>query len=436
MHFFGDYFLTFVSNILQSFIFLTGIFYLFLSLKGFSRRAPRLYPRPEGEPASGGGPLKRFAVIVPAYNEEGVIGFTLGSLQKMDYPRRLFDVFVVADHCTDSTAEIAGDCQAEVYRHDDPLPAGKGYALQWATEKVLSSGTDYDAVCYFDADSLAHPQFLKTMSLRLNAGEKVIQGRQLSKNPGEGWIPRMLCTGHIISNRFYQEPKSRFGMSATFHGKGICMSSDVARAYPWDGTCLTEDLEMQMRLVRNNVRISWALDAVVYEEEPVTVLQYVKRTVRWTAGALDVARRHMAALFVKGFKDRDLSAFESGLWCSHVYRLGIAASAGLLIYYSRNSFNLLVWIFLNLPGTATFVKLLSLIPLIIYPAVALGLERAGPKLFAAYFLQPVLGLLRVPIYVAGIFRNRSQWGRIDHSSRVAISDLVKSEHTLISKSEN
>ncbi len=414
-----------VSNIFQLYIFLTGLIYLFLSVKGL-RKSPSLRKKPHGQALDRTKAVKlnRFAVIVPAYNEENVLGFTLESLKRMDYPKELFDIYLVADHCTDKTAEIARNCAIPVYEHTNPLPAGKGYALRWGTEKILFE-KQYDAVCYFDADSLAHPGFLKAMNRHLNAGEKAVQGRQVSKNPREGWIPRMLCVGHITANRFYQGPKYEVGLSATLHGKGMCFAADIARGFPWDGSCLTEDLEIQMRLVSNNVKITWAGDAVVYDEEPVTVRQYLKRAVRWTAGALDVARRHMPALFRKGIIGLDMSAFESGLWCSHVYRMFFVCATGALIYYSKDSFNFLVWLYSCIPGAGLAGKLFFIMPLAFYPALALFFERAKWDLFAAYFFQPSLGLFRIPVFIAGIFRSQADWCRTEHASQVAISDLVE-----------
>ncbi|HOW89931.1 MAG TPA: glycosyltransferase family 2 protein, partial [Elusimicrobiales bacterium] len=253
------------TNLIQGLLFLTGVFYLLLSLPGFFRgRRP---------PASSGTP--RFAVLLPAYNEEKVIRFSVESLLNMDYPADRFDVFLIADHCTDSTAAIAAGLGAKVMDHSGQgrLP-GKGRALKWATGRILASG-DYDAFCYFDADSLAHPLFLRAMSARLAAGEEAVQGRQLSKNTGR-WLGRVLASAHIISNRFFQRPKYMLGLSATLHGKGMCFSRAVAERYQWDETCLTEDLEMQMRLIRHGVRITWAEEAVVYDEEPENLRQYVR----------------------------------------------------------------------------------------------------------------------------------------------------------------
>jgi cellulose synthase/poly-beta-1,6-N-acetylglucosamine synthase-like glycosyltransferase len=368
--------------------------------------------------------LHCFAILLPAYNEEKVIGFAIESLKNLNYPKDLFKIFVVADHCSDRTVEIAHSMSVDVLAHDGPqCPTGKGYALKWAVDKIVQMKR-FDAICYFDADSLAHPDFLKAVNDHVNAGEQVIQGHQLAKNR-DGWISRILAAGHIISNRFFQKPKHDIGLSATLHGKGMCFTIDVAKEFPWDETCLTEDLEMQMRLVRNGVRIAWAEEAIVFDEEPTKIKQYIKRTVRWTRGSLDTARRHLSGLFIRAVKMKDLKALEAALYCSNVYRLALITFTGALIYYTRDSFNLFIYLYHLLPGVQLIIKLLAIVPLILYPAVVLLIEKVELDILLGYFMQPILGFLRFPVFIAGVFRDQINWGRTEHTSEVAISELVE-----------
>ena len=346
-----------LANLLQAFLFFTGLYYLFLSFRGLGAR-PRVPPDPGWRAA--------FAVMLPAYNEEKVIAFCLESLVKMDYPPERFDVWLVADHCTDSTAAL-------------------GEA----------------------------------------AGDKAVQGRQLAKNKREGILPRILAAGHCITNRFFQRPKLAWGLSATLHGKGICLDAATAAAFPWDGHSLTEDLEMQMRLARHGIRIGWSHEAVVYDEEPVTLSQYVRRCVRWTRGALDTARKHLWGLWKRALAHRDPRAFEAWLYCAQAYKFAIVLLTAVLIYYTRDGFNLIVWFYGVLPGAKAAMKALALVPLLVYPSAAILLEGEGWDIFAAYFLQPVLTALRMPIFAAGLLRGRDWWGRTEHSSQVTISELAE-----------
>lgn len=60
-------------------------------------------------------PQKTFAVIVAAHNEAAVIGQLVDNLRRLDYPKELYDIFVIADNCTDNTAQIAQECGAIVH---------------------------------------------------------------------------------------------------------------------------------------------------------------------------------------------------------------------------------------------------------------------------------------------------------------------------------
>ena len=409
------YIAVFAANIIQLFLFCSGMFYLFLCLA-----AVIVKKRPMKSPKN-----NKFAVLIIACNEEKVIRFSIDSLKKMDYPKDCFSVYVVADHCSDNTVQIARSMDVEIMEH---LAGGgfqsKGRAMKWATEKALVLNK-YDAICYFDADSLAHPDFLEEMNKHLNNGEKVIQGRQLSKNKKDGWLPKILAVGHLLSNVFFQSPKYALGFSGTLHGKGMCFSSDTARQFSWDEMCLTEDIEMQMRLISNSIRITWAEAAIVYDEEPINIGQYIKRTARWTRGSLDTARKHLRGLFLAALFKRDIKAFEGALYCSNVYRFSFAMLMAFLIYYTRDSFNLIIWLYHILPGTEFAIKILAFIPLILYPLAVLMSEKAEFSMLVAYFLQPVLGVFRIPVFVAGVFRSRGEWGITEHQSNVGISDIVK-----------
>ena len=410
----GKLTVTILSNLAQVFLFASGLFYLVISFRGFWR----------GKKPAPAETRRRFALLLPAHNEEGVVGLAVESLACLKYPRELFDIFVVADHCTDGTVRVADAAGARVLEHSGSgLKAGKGRALKWATEKILASG-NYDAFCYFDADSLAHAGFLEAMNAHLAAGAEALQGRQLAKNTG-CLLAKILASGHYVTNRFSQLPKQALGLSATLHGKGMCFTTAIARKFHWDETCLTEDLEMQMRLIRHGVRIAWAQDALVYDEEPETLSQYLCRTIRWTRGSLDTARRHLPGLAARALRQGDLRALEGAIYSAQTYRFVVFMLGAALVWFSRDSFNIVLWLYGNLPGMEHTMKVLSLVPLLLYPGVALLMERASPDLVAAYFLQPALNILRLPIFVAGVLRGTDFWGRTEHTSRVAIADLAE-----------
>jgi len=97
-------------------------------------------------------PIHRFAIAIPAHNEEAVIARTVEVLHGLDYPGELFDIFVVADFCSDNTATTARNAGAIVFERDEGLQGSKGAALRWLFDRVLDeqhSGIIYDAFVTF-----------------------------------------------------------------------------------------------------------------------------------------------------------------------------------------------------------------------------------------------------------------------------------------------
>ena len=130
----------------------------------------------------------KFMALIPAHNEEKVVANLVESLKKQNYPKDKLDIYVIADNCTDNTAEIAREAGAIVYERTDPDHKTKGYAMQWFFNKKIEEGAEYDAVCVFDADNIADSEFIVNMNKKLCQGEEVVQGYRDIKNPSDTWV--------------------------------------------------------------------------------------------------------------------------------------------------------------------------------------------------------------------------------------------------------
>ena len=161
-----NYAFDFIMVPLQVIIFLFTLYYFVIGFCGMWRKKENKILTPK----------KTFAVIVAAHNEKEVIGQLVKNLQALDYPKQLFDIFVIADNCTDNTAEIAKNGGAIVCERTHPTKRSKGFALEWMFERLFKLERQYDAVVIFDADNLVHPRFLLEMNNRLCKGDKIIQG--------------------------------------------------------------------------------------------------------------------------------------------------------------------------------------------------------------------------------------------------------------------
>ena len=97
----------------------------------------------------------KFAVLIPARNEELVIGELINSIKKQKYPKELIDIFVIADNCTDQTAKIAKEAGSIVKERFNKLLVGKGYDLDFMIQEIQKRYTDgnWDGVFVFTADN-------------------------------------------------------------------------------------------------------------------------------------------------------------------------------------------------------------------------------------------------------------------------------------------
>ena len=116
--------------------------------------------------------LHRYAFVISARNEEKVIGGLIDSLKQQDYPAELLSIFVVADNCTDHTAELCREKGAYVYERFNRVQVGKGYALDYLFKQMKKDGLidDYDAFVVFDAENIVARGYIRAMNDTFSIG--------------------------------------------------------------------------------------------------------------------------------------------------------------------------------------------------------------------------------------------------------------------------
>lgn len=259
-------------------------------------------------------PEKSFALIVSAHNEEVVISGLVDSFNKLNYPKELYDVFVIADNCTDSTADVARKYGANVYERFNKEKRGKGFALEWMFKKIFEMEKHYDAIGIFDADNLVDKEFLQKMNSKMCDGYEVVQCYIETKNPKDSWVTESCDISLGSTVRRLQYGRDSIGLSAQLGGTGFVLTTDVLKEMGWGATCLTEDLEFTCKLVLNGKRVGVADDAIIYDEKPLTLNDSWKQRKRWMQGFADVASRYTLKLLKKAIVDRDMIAFDCAMY--------------------------------------------------------------------------------------------------------------------------
>ena len=354
-------------------------------------------------------PTHRFLVALAAHDEQAVIAATVEKLLALDYPRELFAVHVVADHCSDATADRARTAGATVHERDSGPRTGKGAALSWLFERILA--LESDAVVVFDADTQVAPDFLAVMDRRLACGEEVIQGRHVIRNSKASWFAALTSAMFIVDNRFQNQGRTNLGLSAKHMGDSICFRSEVLRRVGW-GEGLTEDYQLRQKLLLEGFRITYEPGAEGHGEAALSWGQAKKQRERWIRGVQQAQQECKSRLLSDGLRRLDARLLDAALQAyMPVYStLVLAVGAGLGLLGT-----------LHLSGV--FAASASLLfawgglfaALFLYPMFGLLLEGAPAKAYAAMSLGPVFIAWRTWLSLIARFRGgRITWVRTQH----------------------
>lgn len=223
----------------------------------------------------------RFAVLVPARDEAATIGATLASLRTLDRPA---EIIVVADGCSDATAEIAARAGATVWMRP---AAGKGAALAWALGRLPG---ELDAVAIVDADCTVSPNLLSAFEARLAAGADAVQARNEVADPETSWAAGLRFASLALMNTVRPLGRATLGLSAGLTGTGMAFSTALLRRCPWSSSSLVEDREQHLRLVDAGVRVAFAPEAAVRSPAAPTLTAARAQQRRWDGGRWALAR--------------------------------------------------------------------------------------------------------------------------------------------------
>ena len=372
----------------------------------------------------------KFMAIIPAHNEEAVVGNLVESLKNQDYPKDLYDIYVIADNCTDNTAKIAREKGAIVYERFDSEKKTKGYALQWFLQQKIQENAPYDAFFVFDADNIVDKGFIKAMNKKLCQGEDVVQGYRDIKNPTDSWVTAGYAIFYWTMHRFYHLARYNLGLSPLLNGTGFMVKFDIVKPQGWDTVTLTEDIEFSLKRIIQGKRLGWATDAIVYDEQPTGFKQSWSQRSRWTVGHMQCLKRYTGDLF-KAVKEHKTLMNLDGL-------LYIAGTTPMLVI----TFGLLILNCIMYAGNAMsnldfLINILNyLVPTLLLPiataVIVMALEKKP--------IKPMLkGLLCYPIFMGSwviinikcLFKRETTWQKIDHVRDIKIAEVKEAPEKII-----
>ena len=371
----------------------------------------------------------RFMAIIPAHNEEAVVGNLVESLKKQNYNKELYDIYVIADNCTDNTAKVAKEAGAIVYERYHSTKKTKGYALDWFLQQKIEENAPYDAFFIFDADNIVDQNFIKNMNKKLCQGEDVVQGYRDIKNPTDSWITAGYAIFYWTMHRFYHLARYNLGLSPLLNGTGFMVRFDVVKPQGWDTVTLTEDIEFSLKRIIKGKRLGWATDAIVYDEQPVGFSQSWSQRSRWTVGHMQCIKEYTKQLAVAAKENKTMMNFDGLLYI-------VGSIPMFIITLVLLATNFLMYAGNGMTQAELIINILRyLVPTFLLPigtaVIVMLLDRRPIK-------PMVKGLICYPLFMGSwllinfkcLFKRETTWEKIEHVRNIKINDVDETEEAV------
>lgn len=296
------------------------IFILFAPLK------PKKFKKHEAK--------NRFAIIIPAHNEESVISNSVNNLlNNIDYPRDLYDVYVCADNCSDSTYKLAKEAGAIVYERfcEDPNKKRAAYPIKLLIEKVLEADK-YDAVIKFDADNLPCPEFLLRMNDAISEGVNIARAHEAPSNMGQNIWSSVSSCYYARDSRLACNFRERMDWNSMISGAGMMVTTKVLKEIGgWDALSGIDDAEFAVKRMLGKYHINYISEAIVYEDQPSSRKDSANRNARMANALNKLYFGEGMKLLGMFFKTGKLTYLD--MWCQLSFvPLPLALSISIPIY--------------------------------------------------------------------------------------------------------
>lgn len=385
----------------------------------------------------------KYGIIIPARNEEKVVGNLIESIKRNKYPQDKLQIFVIAHNCTDKTAEIARAKGATVYEYNNPRECTMGYAFRYLFDRINEDfgTTNYDGFFLFNADNVLAKNYIEKMNDAFVARGKrdIITSFRNSKNFGTNLISALYGFYFMYGCAFESRGRTVCGCSTRVQGTGYVINSDIVKD-GWKYVTLTEDWEFSVDQILKGHKIFYCDEAVFYDEQPTDMKIMLRQRTRWAKGHLLVC--------VTRIKDLLRGLFRSPKKGGGKYKFSIyditanilpVLVTTLILFFVQAALTA----FAPLAGipaadawstwginTAKSMGLYYTSTLILTILLAVTERKrikgvSFPLKLAAIILCPIFLYLSVPIEAVCLFIRNVKWKTIPHNDTTAIEQIGK-----------
>jgi cellulose synthase/poly-beta-1,6-N-acetylglucosamine synthase-like glycosyltransferase len=272
---------------------------------------------------------RRYDFLILAKNEAKVIGDLIDTLKNQNYPANLIRIFVLADNCTDQTAEIAQAHGAITFINKVPNAYGKGIGLK----RLIALRNDYpgeqsDAVIFFDADNVVDAQFTQSINNAYQNDDTILIGYRGTKNFGTNIVSTGSSILFFREAHFLHHARNRLGLSTHINGTGFMVPNKVITETPWSAFSLIEDIEFTIIQLMKNRKIQFVRQAKFYDEQPINMVVSMRQRLRWIKGSIQIFFTRGWQLLCSMFKSFHFSKLDLFIWITPLPSLIVILSVG------------------------------------------------------------------------------------------------------------
>ena len=376
--------------------------------------------------------LHNIGIVISARNESAVIGNLIKSIQANDYPQSMVKIFVVADNCTDNTAQICRDLGCVVVERFNKEKIGKGYALNYLFTK-LHTEPEYadmvpEAYIVLDADNIIKPNYITEMNKMFDSGYEMVTSYRNTKNFGDNWISSGYGIWFLHEARHNNNARMLLNSSCAISGTGFLISQPLVKEYNnWEFFFLTEDIQCSTEYAISGRKVGYTDTAEFFDEQPTKFKQAWRQRQRWAKGSFQITGARGGKLLKESFRnfscwDVFTATFPAFVitFFSHIFFpicaivslcIGDFFCAGFAMIQLLMQYGMLCVLMWIISGTVTITEWKRII-------------CPGWKKVLYAILFPLYMLTYIPISITALFK-KIEWKPIVHTSTVSIEDLNK-----------
>lgn len=372
----------------------------------------------------------KYAVVIAARNESAVIGQLINSIKKQKYPSSLVDIYVVADNCTDTTAEVAEKAGATVFKRFNTQLVGKGYALDYAFKIIMNGNEKYEGYFVFDADNLLDENYIAEMNKVFDNGYNIITSYRNTKNYDTNWLSAGYSLWFIREAKYLNNSRMILNTGCAISGTGFVVSDEIIRKNNgWKHHLLTEDIEFSVDNAIQGEKIGYCGTAILYDEQPYLFKQSWDQRLRWAKGFYQVFAKYGKDLVKSIFKKRSFYCYDMFVTITPALFLSLASVIVNMVFLTLGLINIDTMPEIINETTSAIIMAMANSYLVLF---ALGVVttitewkqiNAKPINKIKYlFTFPIFIFTYIPISIVALFR-KIEWKPITHNIAKSIEEV-------------